>query len=51
MANFMVRPTLIDQIRGKQMQNNELVRKSTKDYEWGNQRELQDSYEMQDLMA
>ena len=25
-ANFMVRPTLVDQIKGKQMQNDELVK-------------------------
>ena len=25
-ANFMVRPTLVDQIRGKQMEDNELVK-------------------------
>ena len=32
-AIFMVRPTLIDQIKGKQMQDDELV--SIKDHEWG----------------
>ena len=34
-VNFVVRPTLINQIRGKQMQDNNLVRKY-KDYECRN---------------
>ena len=34
MANFMVRPTLIDQIRGKQMKDDDLVREVQKIMNW-----------------
>ena len=30
LASFMVRPTLVDQIRGKQMQNEELIKEVNK---------------------
>ena len=36
LANFLVRPSLVEQIRGKQMLDEKLVKKSSKDYEWGN---------------